>query len=41
MDTIHNSSFFIELNESERKIIIKKESTEPLVFFLIPKNGVD
>ena len=39
MDTIHNSSFFIELNESERKIIIKKESTEPLVFFLIPKNG--
>ena len=39
MDTIHNSDFFIEINESERKIIIKKESTEPLVFFLIPKNG--
>ena len=39
IDTIHNSDFFIEINESERKIIIKKESTEPLVFFLIPKNG--
>ena len=39
MDTIHNSDFFIEINESEKKIIIKKESTEPLVFFLIPKNG--
>ena len=39
MGTINNSDFFVEINESERKIIIKKESTEPLVFFLIPKNG--
>jgi hypothetical protein len=39
MNTIFEVYSFTEMNNSQRKVILKKDGIGEMVYFLIPKNG--